>query len=63
MNLKALLLAVLLLAAPAASAQQPVAIRAGRVITENGRAIENGTVLVRDGRIEKLGGGDLKIPF
>ncbi len=63
MNLKALLPAALLLAAPAASAQQPVAIRAGRVITGNGQAIENGTILVRNGRIEKVGGKDLEVPF
>jgi len=59
------LLAVLALAsalAPPGLAQQaPLAIRGARVVTVSGPVIENGTVLVRDGRIAAVGAG-VEIP-
>ena len=50
------------LLAPTASSGQDVAIQAGRIyLVEDGAVLENGTVLVRDGRIVAVG-EDLSIP-
>jgi len=39
------------------AAPGPIAIVGGTVVPEPGRAIENGTVLLRDGRVERIGEG------
>ena len=44
-----------------ASAQKPLAIKGGKIITMAGDSIENGTLLFRDGKITGIG-VDLKIP-
>lgn len=44
-----------------ASAQKPLAIKGGKVITMAGETLENGTILFRDGKIIDVG-VDLKIP-
>lgn len=49
-----------LVAVPAA-AQQSLAIKAGKIITIVGEPIENGVILIRDGRIQSVG-TDLEIP-
>ncbi len=50
------------LLAPVAQSAQDVAIQAGRIyLVEDGAVIENGTVLVRDGRIVAVG-DDVSIP-
>ncbi len=41
--------------------QQPLAIKGGKIITMSGDPIENGTILIRDGKIIDVG-VDLKIP-
>lgn len=56
-----LLLALFLSAAPVA-AQQSIAIKAGKVVTAPGQSIENGIVVVRNGRIEAIG-ADIEVPF
>ena len=50
-----------LLPAAVAAQQQPIAIRGGTVITMAGETIENGTVLVRDGKIAAVG-RDVNVP-
>ncbi|MEX1025000.1 MAG: amidohydrolase family protein [Planctomycetota bacterium] len=65
MKVSTQLLALAAAAAVAASTPtaQSVAIRAGTILTvENGRVIENGVVLVRDGRIQAVG-ADLEVPL
>jgi imidazolonepropionase-like amidohydrolase len=58
MRLALLLAPALLLACASASAQTPVlAVRGGTVHTASGPAIENGVVLIRDGRISAVGAG------
>jgi imidazolonepropionase-like amidohydrolase len=52
---------MLALAAPASA--QKLAIKAGRVITMAGEDIENGVILIGNGRIEKVGGADLEVPW
>ncbi|MEQ8764248.1 MAG: amidohydrolase family protein [Planctomycetota bacterium] len=55
------ILGVLWLSASAAWAQESIAIRGGRVITMAGPVLENGTVLIRDGKIAAVG-TDVKVP-
>ena len=43
------------------SAQKPIAIKAGKIITMNGKPIEDGMIIVRDGLISAVG-KDLKVP-
>jgi len=45
----------------AADASRTLAIRAGRIMTVSSGTIENGVVIVRDGKIEEVG-KDLQIP-
>jgi len=64
---QALTLATLLVLCGAACAQQgpvrqKVAIKGGRVITISGADIENGTILIEDGRIAAVGAG-LEVPW
>ena len=55
--IRSTLFAAALLAAPAALAQ-PVAITGGKVVTNSGAGvIENGTVVINDGRIASVGAG------
>lgn len=54
-------LAILVFASGVAIAQKPLAIKGGKIITMAGEPIENGTILLRDGRIIDVG-VDLKIP-
>ncbi len=54
-------LAVSMVAGSFSVAQKPIAIKGGKVITMTGETIENGTVIVRDGRIAAVG-KDLKVP-
>ena len=54
-------LAVSMVFASFASAQKPIAIRGGKIITMSGDPIENGTIIIRDGRIAEIG-KDLKVP-
>jgi imidazolonepropionase-like amidohydrolase len=61
--LPALLLAAPLAAGPAAAQEGNIAVRAGKVITAPGNVIENGIVVVQDGRIVAVGGPDLEVPF
>lgn len=63
MRYQALLPTLLLLAAPLAAQNGSIAIRAGKLITNDGQILENGTVLVQDGRIVAVGGADLELPF
>ena len=63
MRIHALLPTLLLLAAPLAAQNGSVAVRAGKLITNDGQVIENGTVVVQDGRITAVGGPDLELPF
>lgn len=47
----------LLLSAPPLLAQQAVAIKADRVYTASGPVIENGVILIENGKIAKVGAG------
>jgi imidazolonepropionase-like amidohydrolase len=40
-----------------------VAVRAGKLMKADGTVVENGTMVIRNGRISALGGADLEIPF
>jgi imidazolonepropionase-like amidohydrolase len=52
-----------LLAAPAgAPAQEQLAIKGGRILPIGKPAIEGGVILIRDGKIQAVGGKDLPIP-
>lgn len=51
----------LLTVAQDALAQKSLAIKGGKIITMNGEPIENGIILLRDGKIADIG-ADLKIP-
>ncbi|KAA3604928.1 MAG: hypothetical protein DWQ01_20200 [Planctomycetota bacterium] len=59
------LLASFLLLAPGSLAQEgSIAIRAGRVMTNDGATLENGTILVVNGRIQAVGAADkVELPF
>lgn len=61
-SLSALTLAIALGAA-AATAQEPTAIRAGKVITITGAEIENATIVIQDGRITEVLGNDAEVPW
>jgi imidazolonepropionase-like amidohydrolase len=54
--LRASLFLVALLVAPAARAQNPIVIRAGRLIDGRGNVQQNVLIVVRDGKIERVGG-------
>jgi imidazolonepropionase-like amidohydrolase len=54
-------LAILVAGSGIATAQKPLAIKGGKIITMAGDTIENGTILFRDGKIIDVG-VDLKIP-
>ncbi len=63
MKTPTLLLTLLPILAVAAPAQEGnVAVRAGRLLTPDG-VIENGTLVIRGGVIEAVGGPDLEVPF
>ena len=51
------------LLAPAPAQQGSVAVRAGQLITGDGSVIENGTVVIVNGKIQSVGGPELEIPF
>lgn len=55
--------AAALLAAPALAQSQPVAIKGGKIIPVDGPAIDEGVVLIRDGRIEAVGPKAVRIPY
>ena len=57
----AALLAVISMAVSQATAQKTLAVKGGTVHTMNGKPIENGVILFRDGKILDVG-KDLKIP-
>lgn len=59
--MKALGAALLLLALPALAADGPLVLRGGRVVTVSGETIENGSVLIVDGKIAAVG-KDLPVP-
>ena len=63
MRTPALLLTTLLLSAPAFAQGGNVAVRAGKLMKADGSIIENGTMVIENGRISSLGGADLEIPF
>jgi len=63
MRTPALLLTTLLLSAPAFAQGGNVAVRAGKLMKADGSIIENGTMIVENGRISSLGGADIEIPF
>lgn len=52
---------IMLVGSEFASAQKPIAIKAGKIITMNGKPIEDGMIIVRDGLISAVG-KDLKVP-
>ena len=53
--------AVALMAASISLAQKPLAIQNATIITGTGERIEDGTILMRDGKIKKVG-KDIKVP-
>ena len=64
--MKATLLCAALAAvlAPAARSQDNVAVKAGKIVTITGPTIDNGVVLIQNGRIVKVGKqGDIEIPW
>ena len=63
MRTPALLLTTLLLSAPAFAQGGNVAVRAGKLMKADGSILENGTMVIQNGRISALGGADLEIPF
>ncbi|MCP4092962.1 MAG: hypothetical protein GY747_05870 [Planctomycetes bacterium] len=63
MRTPALLLTTLLLSAPAFAQGGNVAVRAGKLMKADGSILENGTMVIENGRISALGGADLEIPF
>jgi imidazolonepropionase-like amidohydrolase len=46
-----------------AHADGKLAIKAGRIITQAGADIENGIILIENGRITAIGGADVKVPW
>jgi hypothetical protein len=54
-------LGVMLAVAGTAAAQERTAVKGGRILPGNGPAIENGVILIRNGKIEAVG-KDLSIP-
>ena len=63
MRTPALLLTTLLLSAPAFAQGGNVAVRAGKLMKADGSILENGSMVIENGRISALGGADLEIPF
>lgn len=61
MRIKCLGIALTLLAASAGIAQERLAVKGGKIMPGNGPAIENGVVIIRNGKIEAIG-KDLSIP-
>jgi len=63
--MKALLLAALAAAfAPCAPAQDTLAVKAGKILTITGPVLDNGVVLIQNGRISKVGkAADVEIPW
>src|SRR6516165_8108042 len=57
-----LAVAGLLAAHAGASAQEQLAIKGGRILPVGKPAIEGGVILIRDGKIQAVGGKDLPIP-
>ncbi len=57
-----LAVAALLAAGAGASAQEQLAIKGGRIVPVGKPPIEGGVVLIRDGKIQAVGGKDLPIP-
>jgi len=55
--------ALLLLVAAAPAAAQKVALQGARILSVGRDAIDNGTVLIENGKITAIGGPDLEIPF
>src|SRR5437667_3534882 len=53
--------ALILLSAGVGAPAQTIAVKAGRIITVSGPAIENGIVLIRDGKIAAVG-KNIQIP-
>ncbi len=60
-SMMALLAVVLLSQASTLNAQTDLAIQGGRILTMAGEPIENGVILIREGKIQAVG-KDLKIP-
>jgi imidazolonepropionase-like amidohydrolase len=52
----------LLAAGAGASAQEQLAIKGGRIVPIGKPPVENGVILIRDGKIQAVGGKDLPIP-
>ncbi len=57
-----LAVAGVLVAGAGASAQEQLAIKGGRVLPIGKRPIEGGVILIRDGKVQAVGGKDLPIP-
>ena len=58
-----LLLASVLLSAPAFAQGGSIAVRAGKIMKADGSVIDGGTLVIENGRISSLGGADLEVPF
>ena len=64
MNRTSLLLAAAVLAAASATSQDVVAVKGGKVVTIAGPVIDDGVVLIENGRITKIGKtADVEIPW
>jgi len=66
MRTPALLLTTLLLSAPAFAQGGNIAVRAGKLMKADGSILENGTMVIENGRISAIsepGGAELEIPF
>jgi imidazolonepropionase-like amidohydrolase len=64
MNAKFLLAAAAALVAVSATSQDIVAVKAGKILTITGPVIEDGVVLVQNGRIQKIGkAAEVEIPW
>lgn len=58
-----LLLASVLLSAPAFAQGGSIAVRGGKIMKADGSVIDGGTMVIENGRISSLGDADLEIPF
>jgi imidazolonepropionase-like amidohydrolase len=64
MNSRLLPAATAALLALSATSQDQVAVKAGKILTITGPVIENGVVLIQNGRIQKVGkAADIEIPW